>query len=234
MSRIHNILSLSVVLILVASLFAPLAVNAAYVWTDNFNDGDYNNWTVLYGTFSATSFELNTFASPGGINTIYHDSLCVYGNWVFELWENETDQDVFFISTDWNTNLTDAYSISLEYGTTSYVKLYIWDGLSSTELDSAVITPEYPGGYHYYNITRSSTGHFDVLRDGILELTADDNTITTSKYFIYSLNGIGAIDNIFVSCDLGSECGTTPCIYIIIIIILVIIVIVLIWRWRPR
>ena len=229
---------LGAVLFLVLGLLSPLSVYAANGWSDDFNDGNYDDWTVASGQFSASTFELNTFMSDLGLNTIYHNSTCAYGHWLFELWENVTDQHVFFISTHWNTNLTEAYSVSLEYGTVSNLTLYKWDGLVSTVLDRTTLEVAPPGGYHSYNVTRSDMGHFDVLRDGILKLSADDNTITTSQYYIYSLNGIGAIDNIVVSCGIVTtpppdDCTTTTTIFIIIVLILIIIIIVIVCKWRP-
>ncbi|MFW9797986.1 MAG: hypothetical protein ACFFE2_13175 [Candidatus Thorarchaeota archaeon] len=234
MRKSFKIMTLGIAMLLVAGFFSPAAIAAAYTWGDNFNDGDYDNWTVLYGQFSAADFYLNTFMSPLGINTIYHSSLCAYGNWVFERWENVTDQHTFFISTNWNTTIHDAYSVSVEYGTISNLTLYRWDGEISTVIDQTTIVPEAPGEFHFYNISRTTSGHFDVLRDGVLELSADDNVITTSEYFIYSLDGIGAIDNIFVACDAATGCGLCTTTYIVIIIFLVIVIGILVVKWRPK
>jgi hypothetical protein len=232
--EVSSTMVLGTVVFLVLGLLSPVSVYAANGWSDDFNDGNYDHWTVVNGQFSASTFELNTFMSDAGLNTIYHNSTCAYGNWVFELWNNVTDQHIFFISTDWNTNLTEAYSVSLEdFGAS--LTLYRWNGLVSTVLDTTTLSIVSGFGYHSYNVTRSDMGHFDVLRDGVLELSADDNTITTSEYFIYSLDGIGAIDNIVVSCGItpaDDGCTTTTTIFVVIIFILIIVIIVILYKWR--
>ena len=64
---------LGAVLFLVLGLLSPVSVYAANGWSDNFNDGNYDGWTVVNGQFSASTFELNTFMSAAVLNSIYHN-----------------------------------------------------------------------------------------------------------------------------------------------------------------
>ncbi|MHA1904123.1 MAG: hypothetical protein ACXADL_09420 [Candidatus Thorarchaeota archaeon] len=239
--RTLSIVAFGVILMLFVGLNGVVDVYAANGWSDDFDDGNYDDWNVVYGQFDASSNVLRAEAS--GINVIYHNSTCAYGVWLFDLWENSTaqiDQHVFFISLDWTLNDTTGYSVSLEYGATSTLTLYRWDNDVSTVLARTDL-PDDPPGWYSYNVTRTQDGHFDVLRDGTPELFADDNTITTSDYFVYDSNEGGAIDNIVVVC--GGP-GTTPttdgqpdCIIYIIVIIIVFmcgIIIICIWVYRRR
>ena len=227
------------VFMLFVGLIGIVDVYAANGWSDDFNDGDYDGWEVVYGEFVASSNVLRAVSS--GFNVIYHNSTCAYGVWLFDLWENSTaqiDQHVFFISLDWTLNFTTGYSVSLEYGVISNLTLYRWVDDVSTILARTQL-PSSPPGWYSYNVTRTQLGHFDVLRDGVPELFADDNTITTSDYFVYDADGGGAIDNIIVVCGGAATTPTTDgppecIIYIIVIVIIFIIIIICIWRYMRR
>jgi hypothetical protein len=168
-------------------------------WSDDFNDNNYDGWTVSYGAFSVPGYLIGT---QSGFNEIYRNNSVAYGIYRFDLWENHTaqkDRHIYFISNDWDKNSTNGYSISFEYGATSNFTLYKWNGLIASVLDRATIPIEVPG-WHSYNITRTPDGVFQIERNSTSLLSATDNSTTTSSYYIYSIVGEGGIiDNITVT-----------------------------------
>lgn len=73
--------------------FLPTPVSSAVVWSDDFDDGNYNGWTVRNGTFDCTDYTLAGIAdsTPSGItygmdNEIWINSTVSYGTWSFDLY----------------------------------------------------------------------------------------------------------------------------------------------------
>ncbi|MFW9848048.1 MAG: hypothetical protein ACFFF4_02845 [Candidatus Thorarchaeota archaeon] len=74
----------SIVLLLSPALL-PMSCDAATVWSDDFSDGNYNDWTTDVESFSATDgyLECTEDTRPGAGSKIYHNSTVNYGTWSF-------------------------------------------------------------------------------------------------------------------------------------------------------
>jgi hypothetical protein len=133
---------------------------------------------------------------------------------LFDLWvDNMTtvDQHIFFMSSDSNVNVTDGYSVSIEYGAVSNLTLYRWNSLARVILDRTEL-PSIPPSWVSFNVTRTDDGHFIVKRDGSQDLSGDDSTIWTSAYFVFQVWGSGVrLDNLTVAAlsVVTSPTGTT-------------------------
>jgi hypothetical protein len=172
-------------------LFAASSCKAAIVWSDNFNDGTYNGWTVLSGAFTVEDGILKT--GPGNIDAIRCDSYGPStGTWSFDLsasgWTvvtfvgNSQQQDLIILFTEQNYYIQ---KINAANGT-----------YSSSE--------EFPGkafAWQHLNITRDQDGRICVYDNGTLVVDHLDTTfVPSSEFFELSCQGgQAAIDNIVVS-----------------------------------
>ena len=91
-TELLKLTGLVVGLVFVVSLF-PQSAAAVPVWSDDFDNGNYNGWTVKTGTFSCADLTLaGTYDStPEGDsmrfdNEIWINSTVSYGTWSFDLY----------------------------------------------------------------------------------------------------------------------------------------------------
>ncbi len=204
-------------------------VMAAVVWSDDFSDGNIDDWTILEGSFDTpTGPKYALTASQAGLNMIYHTSNQVYGTWLLEMYEDrvsESDIEVLFIATGSTLDDFAGYSIYLLYGSTSYgISLLRWnythtkftlDHYFIWRLDSEVEPPA--TGWYFYNITRTTTGDFFVSRgsESIMNSTPEvqewqfDDVIEISDKFVVKSSEAGSIDTVVVGTDLPPITITT-------------------------
>ncbi len=202
---------------------------AAVVWTDDFSDGNIDDWTILEGSFDTpTGPKYALTASQAGLNMIYHSSNQVYGTWLIEMYEDrvaESHIEILFIATGSTLEDFAGYSIYLQYGRTCYgISLLRWNytypkyalgNYFIWRLDSEVEPP--PTGWYIYNITRTATGDFFVSRglEVIMNSTPEvqewrfDDIIEISDKFVVRSSEGGSIDTVVVGTDLPPITITT-------------------------
>lgn len=172
------------------------------MWSSNFDNGNYDGWTVLIGNFSARD---HTLRNTGGGGLIVHPSTVATGTWSFDvLGVNDTDIGIMstypiplsgMICLDWGQYHSRGNEIELNAGSGGWTELGMWTfGLMT--------------GWQHVDITRSSDGRTCVYQNGSLIIDTYCTSITESQYFwvCFSLtsdfkiqNVEGAIDNIVVS-----------------------------------
>jgi hypothetical protein len=212
----------------------PSTTNAALVWEDNFDDGNYDGWSItgVNGsiTHGYTEVDGNFTADYGYLealgpywNHAQHPSLVANGTWSFDIDAVNTPEKhfyVIFMSVDANITegapdgysfmiATDPYTQDLFMG---YALLRYGGGvvdgppLGVYETDSGV------RGIHHIDITRDLSGEFNIYIDGCLRITTTDTTYTRSEYFRFHTPAGPSIDNITVYDtveDIESICPTT-------------------------
>ena len=123
--------------LLVATLIFEPTVQAAEVWSDNFDDENYDGWTIKYGSFSCESKTLaaTTDSTPEGNtssfdNAIWRKSNVSYGTWSFDFyWGGQTywGPTFFFVVDELRGNGIapggSSYALQLE----KYGWLTTWD-----------------------------------------------------------------------------------------------------------
>jgi hypothetical protein len=189
--------------LLCISLYTTFPCKAAPVWSDNFDDGNYDGWTVLNGTFSAGDHTLRNIGRKGGL--IVHPSPVTTGTWSFDVL-GVNDTDIGFMSTypaplsgmvclDWGQYHSPKTEWELNLQSGGWTNLGTWTYGTIT-------------GWQHVDITRSSDGRICVYQNGTLVVDTFCTSITGSQYFwvCFSLladfkiqNVEGAIDNIVVS-----------------------------------
>ena len=155
---------------------------------------------------------------------IYHPSVQVNGEWIFELYEAVTSEgsiEVFFLAT--GTTLLDfeGYSLFLEYNTVYLgFSLCRWNyssplGRSTRWTLAQEHIWEDPDslptlGWHMYNVTRDLDDEFIISRDQVELVISDplvedldfDSRINTSDKFIVKAKEDASIDTVVVGTDL--------------------------------
>lgn len=206
-----KILMTGISIFLLTILFSVQTCSAVVVWQDNFNDGDYEGWTIYQGDFEITANALVANGSYGIWNFIRTPSTVAYGTWTFDI-----------LSEDAPQNHTYVYIIS--GGTVDFpnYRLCIWTGsfpgwapgpgvslLKQNTTATVSIADWFTGtlsGWHSYEVTRDQTGLFRISVDGTLRITVTNNEITTSGAFRFGAQENSGIDNIVVD----APATTTP------------------------
>lgn len=201
LSKVITVLVLS---ILIQAL--PTA-KAATIWSDNFDDGDYQDWTLLAGTVSASEYNLR--ATGFGAAVVYRNSSTVTGTWSFDLdmTDDPDDAQVCFITKYISGKyVRDNYLVENNANYDGFRLLrWIWTGSSMSHL----ILDEYDvigglTGWYHFDITRDGSGRMYVYINETLAMQAVDTTHDTSSCFVFNVptgpSGTGpAIDNVIVS-----------------------------------
>ncbi len=218
----------AVILLLGIGLFST-PVSAVVAWSDDFSDGNYNDWTVLQGSFDPpTSPKYALTSSFVGTNMIYHPSTQLFGTWLFELYEDVEDvTDVLFAVTGTSAEDFEGYSIYLHPEESAYppdlryrLSFCRWNYSSIFEQSAKYMlfnydiwindTPTPTPGWHVYNITRLADGDVYISRDDELVIHSQrtiheyefSELIADCDKFIFRGEQGTAIDTIVVGTDL--------------------------------
>jgi hypothetical protein len=210
-------------ILLCFSLLMTFPCKAGTVWSDNFNDGNYEGWTVSgalnpfsvaeileNGSFSAASKVLQAGGSPTVDPSLWswasHPSTVATGTWSFDLYMTSAitsmdvgvililDKPTYTVPLDW-------HGYTLELAHTGVLYLWRWNGGSSTnfsEIGSGTF-PYKEGSWIHIDVTRNADGRFCVYTNGTLRIDAVDKRYFTSSYFLFESRPGPAIDNIVVS-----------------------------------
>jgi len=189
-----------------------------YGWSDDFNDGILDGWTVdgwNSTELPATQEDANITAEDYTMRVYgeetsraYHTSNVAYGNWSFDVDCAATEYNHFYIAFV-SALPTDINSPPAEYGIMVVTGVFgSWDNdfifyqrnvgsfsiVPVSVYDSADVS-----GWHHIHITRSLDGNFTVAFNGTIQMEFVLGTFSSSDVFsFYSMPG-PAIDNIIVT-----------------------------------
>ncbi|UCE09164.1 MAG: hypothetical protein JSW61_09290 [Candidatus Thorarchaeota archaeon] len=234
MSRYWStILTLSCSILLLSVVSMPLESSATMVWSDDFSDGNYVGWTInginmtavpavlVDGNYSADDGLLRATGEGGGWiwNLASHPSTVATGTWSFDINSPPTEPGlthfyVFFISDDSDiaTGIPDGYALKTEmipddHGFRGFI-LEKFAGNEDQQIAQYHTEQDVLGGYHV-DITRDSTGLFNVWINGTHRMSGQDNTHSASGYFRFSTPAGPAIDNVEVFDSIEFDPPTT-------------------------
>ncbi|MHA2081717.1 MAG: hypothetical protein ACW99H_11290 [Candidatus Thorarchaeota archaeon] len=229
----YKIVGLAIIFLLCWMGYSPIACRSTVVWSDDFNDGNYDGWTIcanelLYGgdygfngsQWSAANNYLQLDHEELGIIT--HPSDVAYGTWSFDFNANESHigsaAGINIISTDevlWTD--TDGWDDPERTGIWIFFEVYVEKDLWSLRklYDGEVTTIDYEVlehvvGWHHIDVTRNTTGWFSVYHNGspIPIMEGQDTDITTSELFWLWFEDWQMIDNIVVDDEVLEIGGT--------------------------
>lgn len=214
-------------LVLVLSSFTPLT--ATVIWSEDFNDGNYDGWAVALGSFHITAGSLRSEDSSDLYNTIWENSSTTVGTWNFSHYQIHHPSTsgfyyiMFMVNGTVDPMLLYGYGISVRATnddidesfrlikrsggaqTTLALAVYPTDGVDFTWTDFAV--------------SRNSTGGLNVWINGTHEFEVVDSDHDYSEKFVYYTQGGfpahgilgGGLDNISVSDEpLSPPASATP------------------------
>jgi len=191
--------------LLCASWFMTFPCEAATVWSDDFDDGDYEEWTVTNGTFIVEDGVLKN--GPGDYNVRVHSSSVAFGTWSFDILVSSAARTgVIFIGTHPVSYTTDypgfplpRQGLGIQPWSSGFRLSRIRDNSVVASIPtSGFAAPAGTSGWHHIDITRSSDGRICVYNNGTFVYdTVDESVTSTSELFEVYIEG--AIDNIVVS-----------------------------------
>ena len=210
--------------VLVIFLFYGVMMHQADVtaietgWTDDFNDGNYDGWIVVNGTWSASSNYLNATGSIEH-NSVFHASTVMEGNFSFDIFADETvntqSQFGYMISFASEAGLVDYggvyYPENGFFLEIHFTTLNLWrvtDGTYGQTIGDLALTSL--DGWYSVNVSIMSNYSIKVWVDGDLEI--DEISLTRfsniERFFVQMPEG-GAIDNIVVNGEEIHSSSTT-------------------------
>ena len=184
------------------------AVQAEVVWSDDFDDGDYEGWPAGFGDWAVINGTLQ--GQEPGPDTSYcllkKPSTVAYGTWSFDVYlQHGKSLSIAFI----NNNETFStyghwYELGLlpRTGSTKFEFVKV-DGSYSDTKEYFIYhntEEELHDAWHHIDITRELDGRFSFYLDAELLFDVIDNNIVTSEEFAITSHPEGAfIDNILVN-----------------------------------
>jgi hypothetical protein len=159
------------------------------MWSDDFNDENYDGWTVLAGTFIVEDGILKT--GPGDFNTIRCPSYGpATGTWSFDVLANGYTV-VYFVGTSQQIYLTILFTGG---------QFYVQRLSAANNTFSQVRFPGKASAWQHINVTRNQDGRICVYNNGTLFVDYVDVTfIPSPDFFEFFSAGESAIDNIVIS-----------------------------------
>lgn len=236
-----SIVGLAFVLLIFSTSSLSVGANSI-VWEDNFDDQNYNGWTVVQGSFTAQNDQLEG-ATVGELNRIFCNSTVASGTWSFDVYHADVYYCpyVWFIVNTLDSSLLPRDGYLLHISPYDGVEIWIDNGVESENLGSYMP----PGGikekWLHFDITRDPNGHMCLYVNSQLGLEIDNTNFNTSLYFYFNCYDRHAIDNIIVYDEVLQifpppqigfpELGLLIA-FIVIIVILAILAVYGIIRWK--
>lgn len=211
----RNITNLSVGLALVGILlliaFIPIPAYAAEVWSDDFDDGNYDGWTVFEGAFScATGYLIATESGVSDWAGIFHNSTVVSGTWSFDYYLVGATHFVVNLMTD-RAETSGGYNLLIQMKTVAVEIAIFYFGF---DIKASWSFPYGTESWTHIDVTIDESWNMQVFVNGTHRLSY--TLFPTDKTMLYfgvsTENGIGnAVDNIVVSDTIDIECTNATC-----------------------
>ncbi len=169
------------------------------VWEDNFDDQNYDGWTVTEGSFTAQNDQLEG-ATADEMNRIFYNSNIASGTWSFDIYHADVYYCpyVWFIVNTLDSSLLPWDGYLLHISPYDGVEIWVDDGADSENLGSCMPSGGIKEKWLHLDITRDTSGHMCLYVNSILSLEVDSVNFNTSSYFYFTCYDRHVIDNIIV------------------------------------
>jgi hypothetical protein len=196
------------------------SIPAGIIWSDDFNDGNFQGWSVTRGGYSATENLIRGTTTTW--NYIEHPSTVAHGTWSFDhnfyagldgIWQPvDGDLAIWFIANGHQSGDTtqadngyflvfhphvDAIELWMDPGDEGYNRVLL----------GSWTPPDFVKWWHV-EITRDSDGEFKVYLDDVLRIQATDTTYDSSIFFGFLGYNQQEMDNVVVSDSVPSTTST--------------------------
>lgn len=211
---------LGLLVLLYSSLLLTSISNATILWSDNFDDGNFEGWNIsgaspflqqnselAEGNFSAVDKTLRAIGAPvvSAYSFATHSTMTTTGTWSWDLYFNKEgtlnsiQQRIFFIDKplmdlpfDWNGHEVSIFDVG------SLHLERIWDGMMMDVYGTGSFKAQ-PGTWTHIDVTLDSDGRWRVYANGTLCMDKVDKTFLDFSYFGFGLPVGPAVDNVVVS-----------------------------------
>ncbi|UCH04348.1 MAG: hypothetical protein JSW05_12385 [Candidatus Thorarchaeota archaeon] len=192
----------------------PLPCAADLIWSDNFNDGDFDGWTPKVGLFTAENYMLEPTGSLGAAS---HTSTNTSGTWSFSVKRTDATEMTFvgFMGTLPVGGIPGGipktgYGILFQGASYKLVEVADFNPQHSVIATYSVGSALDMEGWHHINVTRSQQGTFNVFINGTWRMVGTDTSVDTSDVFVFiSGHGKSALDTVVVDDDILTTRITT-------------------------
>ncbi|MHA2320447.1 MAG: hypothetical protein ACXACG_02220 [Candidatus Thorarchaeota archaeon] len=212
-----DLLRITGILIGLVFVFSLLPQSAAtIVWSDNFDDGNFDGWTVTEGSCDASSEYLVGVYNGELRHKIWYPSSQIVGTWSFDVYpgDQRPEQGGGTIEVEFMGNGTDRYMLSIR-PSNDYDALHVYFKNNNFPLGYV----EIEGGldtWTHYDVTRNSTGGLSLYVNATSTtdepvLTAADTMYSYSDRFtvIFHYREDSRIDNVVVDDEILFPYDTT-------------------------
>jgi len=205
--KVHHV-NLGLLAILFICLYSNVNVGQAeVVWSDDFNDGNFDGWTIELGEWTVTNETLQG-QDPDPERpycALFKPSTVAYGTWSLDI-RLQRFKDLYVSFIDNNSTFGEFgyyYELKIEpHSDFTYFILYKNEGShfdSYEALYSHVVYEVLDGAWHHVDITRELNGKFSVYLDSeLLFEIVDTNIVTSEEFWILSQQYGALIDNIVI------------------------------------
>ena len=183
-----------VVLLGILSLASLSPSQAATVWSDNFDDGNMDGWTIYEGGFTCAGYRLEGHSGVD-FNDASHASTVAGGTWSFDVYHRVI---IFFMASDLDPGTdwpNDSYGLAYDPSIDAWRLVRHTDGAFAPMKRSY----EHTDGPVSVVITRNATDFIHIWIEDDLVMTDQDSTHSSSEYFYVQCQEGAWIDNIVVS-----------------------------------
>jgi len=179
---------------LLVSLFITFPCKAEVVWSDNFDDGNYDGWYVTNGIFTA---EDHTLKPVLGNNDywISHMSTVDNGTWSFDALVGEG----IVVWTTWDSNIKNGLFVAIFPSSDgTHLRLFSFDNGNQSMIGEYVLSSG-ASSWQHIDVTRDVDGRTCVYLNRTLYIDVVDHVVRKSQLFWYEPYERASIDNIVVS-----------------------------------
>ncbi|MHA1961765.1 MAG: hypothetical protein ACW99U_16200 [Candidatus Thorarchaeota archaeon] len=186
------------------SMIGPLNAAAAVVFSDDFNDGNYDGWTVTNGAFAIVDNRLESTGGSDVHSSIYFESDITNGTWSFDVKDPDVTipalTEVDFMAEDNSAAGAGAsgtmFAVLFQATRISIFQVYAGTNTFKGDWDTPSVTSP---GYHSIDVTLDENGHFDMFVNGTHRLCFTTFIYDEPYgYFNFGSSSGGAIDNVVV------------------------------------
>ena len=197
-TRSHNtpsFFALTCVLLISLVLLLPDSASATLVWSDAFDDGNFDGWTVTYGSYSCAE---NALLAIQYSSAIHYPSTVMVGTWSFDLLLIDSGTSCLHVCFYCESfQIYPTTGMDLKVSRNGFELMYWLDYYDDSI--GEYFPPFVMAGWQHIDITRDDTGLIRVYINDSLRIETVDNRIPSSSYFYLLTNQGEGIDNIVVS-----------------------------------
>ncbi len=217
MKRNNHALVVTISLMIIVMSLGQHQVSASVVWSDDFDDGNYDGWTVANGTWSASSNALIATEGVGlyEVGNIYFPSNVNYGNFSFDFFKDASVTGYYYVIVHGDSmedtgvlNVLPFNNMNLRIAA-SQVEITRGVNNVGTSLGSYAYSEEFDGWYHIDMILMSNHSIHVYLEKELVLNKLSVTVFDESECFMVVAPVGGGIDNVIVTAEDTTTTTTT-------------------------